>query len=349
MGTRLVDGVVALAVLLSGLALVLLFARPFLWPPTPAAVPTSPPSASASAVPEGQPPVGLFELRGRLAFSGPCLGIEVTAESYPSAPGETGSARVVWWTPTAIDPGNPAACASRSSDLNETTATLEPATDGDDPSAPVVGYSVTFAVPVFEESSPSPVELVILLGRSTNAQLQALVISPEGSPGVVFDRVDAIDPPFEPRPSATPTVVVPPMGIFLLQGTIADDGPCLVVELGAPSYPVDVAADGVARIRSWEPANRDPEDPARCLMRRSDVLETEAAVIATRDASGAVTAYDVSFSLPPAGDAAPLQIRFSFDPAQRTPDRLVAALLDPDTGAALSFDRVDAIDPPPAP
>jgi hypothetical protein len=349
MGTRLVDGVVALAVLLSGVALVLLFARPFLWPPTPAAVPTSPPSASASAVPEGQPPIGLFELRGRLAFSGPCLGIELTAESYPSAPGETGSARVVWWTPTAIDPGNPAACASRSSDLNETTATLEPATDGDDPSAPVVGYSVTFAVPVFEDSSPSPVELVILLGRSTNAQLQALVISPEGSPGVVFDRVTSIDPPFEPRPSATPTAVLPPMGIFLLQGTLDAQGPCVVVELDSASYPMSVGVDGFAAVRTWRPANRDPEDSARCLMRRSEVAETEAAVVAVRDASGSVTAYEVSFSLPPAGDAAPLQVRFSFDPAEQTPDRLVAALLDPATGAALSFDRVDAIDPPPAP
>jgi hypothetical protein len=349
MGSRIVDGLVALAVLLSAAALVLLFARPFLWPPTPAAVPTSPPSPSASAVPEGQPPVGLFELRGRLAFSGPCLGIELTAESYPSAPEETGSARVVWWTPTAIDAGNPAACASRSSDLNETTATLEPATDGDDPTAPVVGYSVTFAVPVFEESAPSTAELVILLNRSTNAQLQALVISPEGSPGVVFDRVDAIAPPFEARPSAAPTVVVPPMGIFLLQGTIADDGPCLVVELGFPSYPVGVGAEGVAGVRSWEPANRDPEDPARCLMRRSDVVDTEAAVIPTRDAFGAVTAYEVGFSLPPVGDGAPLQVRFSFDPAVQALDQLVAALLEPATGAALSFDRVDAIDPPPAP
>lgn len=348
MGTRLVDGGVAVAVLLSGVALVLLFARPFLWPPIPAAVPTLPPSASASAAP-GDPPVGLFELRGRLAFSGPCLGVELTAGSYPSAPGQTGSARVVWWTPTAIDPGNPAACASRSSDLNETTATLEPAADGDDPAAPVIGYSVTFSVPVFEESSPSPAELVILLSRSSSAQLQALVISPEGSPGVVFDRVTTIDPPFEARPSATPVVVVPPMGTFLLQGPLDAEGPCLVVELGAPSYPVSPGADGVARVRSWEPANRDPEDPARCLTRRSEVTETEASVLATRDESGAVTSYEVAFSIPPAGNAAARQVRFSFDPAEATPDRLVAALLDPDAGASLTFDRVDAIDPPPAP
>lgn len=348
MASRILEFAVALAALASAVLLGAMLAAPFLpQPSAPVAFAAiSSPSASAEAT-AGEPPIGLFQVRGRLAFSGPCMGLVLSDASYPPD-GSAGSARVTWWTPTAVDPGNPQGCATRAGDLNEVAASVTPVVDEDEPEADPRGYSVQFRVPLFETDPASRVEIVILLSRSTPDQLQALVLSPEGSPGLVLERVESIDPPFEPRPSATPIAVVPPDGLFLHQGPVGGDGPCLVLELGESSYPVDVSAVGTARVRSWEPANRDPNDPARCLTRRGEIHEAEASVVASVDPRTGAVAYEVSFSVAGAGSEASEPMLISFDGVQR-PDQLRATLVERGGSSGLVFDRIDEIDPPLAP
>lgn len=350
MTSRILEVGVALAALASAVLLGLMLAAPFLPQLSPSVAPVATPSPSASAVAPGvQAPIGLFQVRGRLAFSGPCMGLDLTEASYP-VDGSAGSARVTWWTPTAVDPGNPQGCATRASDLNQVAATVTPVVDEDEPAADPRGYSVQFRVPLFETDPASRVEIVILLSRSTADQLQALVLSPEGSPGLVLERVESIDPPFEPRPSATPIAVVPPNGLFLLQGPLAGDGPCLVLDLGEDAYPADRGAVGTARVRTWEPANDDPNDFARCLARRGEIHEAEAPVVASVDPQTGAVAYEVSFSVAAAGSEASEPMLISFDAVQR-PDQLRATLVEPggERVFQLVFDRVDEIDPPLAP
>lgn len=347
MGSRIVDAIVAVAVLLSGAALVVLFARPFLWPPAPVALPSAAPASSMDDGSTDGPLIGLYQLRGRLSFNGVCLGLELDDDAAPTDEG-AGSARVLWWLPTAIDFGNPAACGSRAGELNAVTAGVEPAVDEAQGGEEVVGYSVRFALPAVDASPAARFELLILLNRSTPDALQVLVLSPQGSPGLVFDRVAAIDPPFEPRPSATPTVLIPPVGIFLLRGTLEADGPCLVVELDSAAYPVDADAVGTARVRSWMPGGNDPDDPARCLTRLGEIDESDAVVTATGDplAPGGVS-FTLTFALPlPGADGRTVGLEFLAD---QPPDLLHATLTASDSSVALVFDRVDAIDPPLAP
>lgn len=336
-------GVAAAAVLSAGLLAVML-ASP--WLPRPAEVALVLPSAtsSAEASPEVAPaPTGLFRVRGRLAFGGPCIGIELTEESYP-ADDETGSARVLWWTPTAVDGGNPLACDTRAGDLGEVAATIEPRASDDEPDGPPIGYTARFRVPVFEDGPPTNVEILILTERSSGDTLQALVLSPEGSPGLVLDRVAEIDPPFEPRPSEPVIGVLPPDGIFLLQGPLAGDAPCLVLELDERSYPAE-AAEGTAGIRSWEPASGDADDPAQCLRRSGEIHEGEGAVALVADPASGSTAYVVTFTVP-LRSGTEQTFAVSFEAAQPNPDQLQATMVDPQAGRGLVFDRVDSIDPP---
>lgn len=312
--------------------------RPFCVGPSDSAAPS--PTADD---PTNELPVGVLQLRGRLMFSGPCFGIELTEASYPVRSEDQESATVIWWQPTAVDPGNPSACASRSGELGEVRAAVRALPDEDDPDASPIGYAIEFRVPMEIETNGN-VEIAIILDRSTADHLQALVIRPTGVPGLSFDRVDAIDPPFEARPSAPPVAVLPPTGIYLLRYPLGSDGPCVVIELGPPSYPLEPSTEGSARIRSWEPWARDAEGTAQCLTRRGEIHEAEGTVVAVQDSGDVVIAYHVIFPAMLGGAVQTMEISFDLD--QPRPGRLEATAIEPADVGRLDFDRVDSIDPP---
>lgn len=342
MGGRLVEAITGLAVLASAAILVVMLAAPLLVPA--AAVPS--PEASPSPSDRSEvPPLGQFILNGPLNFGDLCLGMVLEPRAYPVAAGARGAATVLWWQSSIGDSGNPAACQSRAGDLHAEEAVVERIPDDDDPDGAPIGYTLLFHLPG-PTGGERDMEIALLTAQSTPDRIQALDMSTSGS-GLLFLRTDEIDPPFEPGPSTTATAVVPPNGFFLLRGSLDADGPCLVLELGAPSYPVAPNAEGVARVRSWEPAVRDNEDPAHCLTRRGEIHETEASVVASDDR----LAFEARFSVPGAdGETAELVV-ITFDAAQPSPDQLSAVLVQPNAGRSLVFDRVDAIDPPlvPAP
>ncbi len=347
MGDRLVHGVVALAVLASTGLIGLLLAAPFL--PAPAAAVPSPsatPEAAPSSAP-GIPPLGLFALRGALS-SGPCIALELEPQSYPVAEGAPeGTATVLWWSRGMTG------CDTRSGDVTSVAASVTPVADEDEPEGPPVGYAVRFSIPAGADGGGDAprvsVELTILARQSTQTLIQAVEASSGTGGGLVFDRVDSVDPDLAPIPSQAPAAVGP-NGLFVLAGRLGSDGPCLVLELGPESYPTGPeATTGSATIRSWEPASPDPADPAQCLRRAGEVQEVTASVIAVAaadDPNGPPLAFAVSFPLPAPGGEAPQDVEIHIPLATATRDGLEATVIVPDGVEPLSFYRVDSIDPP---
>jgi hypothetical protein len=332
---------VALATLLSLGMLGLLLAAPILPQPTAELAPTPSPTPGQSEAPEEeQPPLGLYLLRGAFSF-GPCLGMELTPPSYPVSDGAgTGVATVLWWERGMTG------CDTRTGEVEEVEATVERLPVEED-SDETVGYAVAFRLPV-EAGAAAQVQLTILAARSTQELLQAVDTSGVGGQGLVFDRVEVIDPPLDPVPTPTP-VALQPNGLYLLRGPFGADGPCLVLELGVPSYPVDRNATGTARTRWWERAVADPDNPAECLSRRGDVHVVPASVVAIRDSTGTLTDYAIGFSVPLSSGGAPEDVEIHVVVGDSSREQLHVVAVRPETGPLMVFDRVDSIDPPLAP
>ena len=239
-------------------------------------------------------------------------------------------------------------CDTRTGEVEEVEATVERLPVESD-SEETVGYAVAFALPV-RAGAAAQVTLTILAARSTQDLLQVVDISGVGGQGLVFDRVEVIDPPLDPLPSPTP-VALEPIGLYLLRGPFDGDGPCLVLELGESSYPADPAGTGTASVRWWERAVADPGNPAECLSRSGDVREVPASVVARRDSTGTLTDYAVSFSVPLSGSGAPEDLEINVVVGDSTREQLHAVPVRPEGGSRMVFDRVDSIDPPlvPAP
>lgn len=348
MGSRVLHGTVALAVVASTGLIGLLLGAPFL--PGQA---TSAPSPSTTAAPSatvapGMPPIGLFELRGMMS-SGHCIALELEPQSYPVSPDAPGgTATILWWAPGMTG------CDTRSTEVTSEPATVTPVDDEDEPEEAPTGYAVRFSMPADARAgSAAPslsAELTILARQSTQALIQAVETMPVSGTGLVLDRVESVGPELMPVPSPTP-VTTGPNGVFLLRGRLGPDGPCLVLELGQPSYPSDGV--GQARIRTWQPATPDPSDPAQCLRRAGAVEESDGTIMAVGgadDPAGLPIGYVVSFQLALPGAAAQaVELHIPLETA--TPDALEATVLAPRGIGPLAFDRVDSIDPPlgPAP
>ena len=345
-GRSLLEIGVAIAAALSAGVLAVMLASP--WLPQSADAPLPPPSASApeaSPTPAGdQPPIGLYLLRGPFSF-GPCLGLELTAESYPVADDAEGTATVLWWQRGMTG------CDARTGEVQEVGASVARELAEDD--GHLIGYSVDFVLPLDIESEQTvPAQITILAAQSTDDLLQALETS-EGASGfgLVLDRVPAIDPALNPLPSTAPEAFMP-NGLFLLAGPFGGDGPCLVLELGEASYPADPTVEGSGRVRWWERAVADPDDPAACLRRSGDIHEAEASVIvAQRDERDLPAAYAVHLALPLTGGDEPQAVDLLVLVDESTPEQLHAAVVQPSDLPPLVLDRVDSIDPPlvPAP
>ena len=332
---------VALATLLSLGMLGLLLAAPILPQPT-AELPPSPSSTPAQPDIAGEelPPLGLYLLRGAFSF-GPCLGMELTPPSYPVGDGAgTGVATVFWWERGMTG------CDTRTGEVEEVEATVErlPVQDA---SEETVGYAVAFHLPV-DAGAAAQVQLTILAARSTQDLLQVVDTSGVGGQGLVFDRVEAIDPPLDPLPSPA-AVALQPIGLYLLRGPLTDDGPCLVLELNQPAYPVDPNATGSARVRWWVRAGADPGNPVECLSRQGDVREVAASVATVRDSDGTAIAYSISFSIPVPVTGPTQDVEISVLIGDSTREQLRAAAGTPADIPEMLFDRVDSIDPPLAP
>ena len=338
---NLLEAGVALATLLSIGMLALLLAAPILTPPTAAVAPAplSTPGPTRSAEDE-QPPLGLYLLRGAFSF-GPCLGIELTPPSYPVGDGAgTGVATVFWWQRGMTG------CDARTGDVEEVEATVERLAVEDD-SEETLGYAVAFGLPA-SAGAATRVELTILAARSTQELLQAVDTSGVGGQGLVFDRVEVIDPPLDPLPSQTP-VALQPTGLYLLRGPFDGDGPCLVLELGEASYPDDPNAAGSAGIRWWGRAVADPDNPAECLSRAGDVHEGSASVASVQDSNGTAIAYSVTFSIPVPTTGPMQEVEISVLLGESTREQLRAAGVRPADAPEMVLDRVDSIEPPLAP
>lgn len=350
MGSRLVEAGVALAAVLSAVMLALLLAAPWVMPATairtlPEVTPRPSPSAEADI-----PPMGLFLMRTAFSF-GPCLAIELTPPSYPVADGAEGTATVLVWQRGMTG------CDSRSGDMESRTGTTHVVPDATDPDAPPVGYTVEFSAPLFDnsfaggETTTIQASLTILARQSTAQLLQAVEDAPGTGQGYVLDLVPAVDPPLNPLPTPVP-LTSGPVGLYLLAGPLRVDGPCLVLDLDDAAYPTAPAAEGLGAVRWWEPGIADPSDPARCLYRAGDVQEVPATVVALHDGddpAAAVIGHAIRFTVPTAVGGAPQPIEVRIGDTRDNPDQLDARLVTPEGEADLRFDRVDAIDPPPAP
>lgn len=331
---------VAIAAALSAGVLAVMLASP--WLPQAADAPPPPPSASSPAPSptpaEDQPPIGLYLLRGPFSF-GPCLGLELTAESYPVAEAAEGTATVLWWQRGMTG------CDARTGEVQQVTASV--ARDLAEDDGHLIGYAIDFILPLDgdPEGQSVPAQITILAAQSTSDLLQALETSAGSSGfGLVLDRVPAINPVLNPLPSTAPTALEP-MGLYLLEGRL-QQGPCLVLELGAQSYPNDPNLEGAANVRWWDGAAPSAGVP-ECLGRSGDIHEGVATVrVAQQDEGGIPVAYGVSFTLPPnaPGGAQEVGIVVLLDAS--TPDRLEARVVSGEAGSDLVFDRVDSIDPP---
>jgi hypothetical protein len=355
MSVRPAEGIAGLGIVASAGILAAMLAAPWLVAegPGPSVAPDPSATASgpgASASPGlALPPLGSFQLDTPLDFGRICLGIELAAGAYPVAPGARGTATVSWWESSIIDSGHPDACATRAGELEVEEAVVERIPDEDDPDGPPIGYSLLFHLPG-PTGAVRDMELALLTAQSTPDRLQALDMTTSGS-GLVFERVSAIDPPFVPAPSASPTPVAWPDGLFLLRGPLAADGPCLVLEMTAPPPPAAPGAVGTASIRWWDPGGEDPADPAFCLSRIGDV-QVGPAQISTMlegDDPAGIVGFDIHFVLPVEPGAAPQDVLVSVPVDQVTPDQLVGTAGWGDGPQAVAFDRVDSIDPPLAP
>ena len=346
MGARLLEiGVVIVTALSAGL-LALLLAAPLM--PQPSGFPPLPsvsPGPSDSGVPEPDlPPMGLFLMRNAFSF-GACLAIELEPRSYPVAEGTEGSATVLWWQRGMTG------CDGRTGEVESLEARTHVVPDSTDPSAPPVGYTLEFSLPLFDnlgpiaDDAPVDVSLTILTRQSTDTVLQAIEEAPGSGQGYVLDRVPAVDPPLNPLPTPVPAAGGP-IGLYLLRGPFTSEGPCLVIELGELSYPGDPPATGSATVRWWEPGRNDPTDPTVCLGRNGPVSEGTASLVRFTDESDTTTGFNVAFEVTTPSRDAELSIELFILLAESTEDLIVALVLTPDGVAPVSLDRVDEIDPP---
>lgn len=337
---------VAVATALSVGLLAVMLASPWLPQASDAPIPQAPETPAApSATPGGeQPPIGIYLLRGPFSF-GPCLALELSAESYPVAEGAEGTATVLWWQRGMTG------CDARTGEVREVRASV--ARDVADDDGHLIGYAVDFLLPLDPESEQTVAsQITILAAQSTDDLLQALDTGAGSSGfGLVLDRVPAVNPTLNPLPSTAPQAFRP-TGLFLLQGPFGGDGPCLVLELTDASYPADPGVEGTALVRWWERAVPDPNDPAQCLRRAGDIQEVEASVIVTvRDENDLPAAYGVHLVLPLSGGDQPQDLDLVIEPEDSTIEQLHATVVRPSDVPPLVFDRVDSIDPPlgPAP
>lgn len=343
MGSRILAVAVILGTVLSAVLLGVMLAAPLISRPTalrPLPIATLTPAPSE--VPEELPPLGTYLLRGPYAF-GPCLGLELAPPSYPVGEdaGE-GVATVLWWQRGI------SGCDARTGEVHEVQASVERLPREDAPDE-TLGYAVRFELPVSAEVG-TRVELTILAARSTQDLLQVVDTGGGGGQGLVFDRVEAIDPLNDPLPSATPVAALRPMGLYLLQGPLlSPDGPCIVVELDEASYPADPGVPGTATVRWWGRGGDDPEDPAACLTRSGEVSTVPATISTAFGPTGAVESYAVTFSVPLASGATPDDVEIDIELHISAEDVLRGTVVRPTGPTVVGFDRVDSIDPPPAP
>lgn len=339
-GRSVLEVGVAVAAALSLALLAVMLASP--WLPQ-AAVADAPLPSAASIAPSAtpgadQPPMGLYLLRGPFSF-GPCLAIELSAESYPLAEDADGTATVHWWQRGMTG------CDARTGEVNEVGASV--ARDLAEDDGHLIGYAVDFVLPLDADSEQTvAAQITILAAQSTDELLQALETSAGSSGfGLVLDRVPAVNPTLNPLPSATPQAFEP-SGLFLLQGPLGTDGPCLVLELGEPSYPDDPTIEGTAGVRWWERAAADPGNPAECLTRRGDVHEETASVVVTVRANDLPAIYGVHFTLPLTAGGDPRDVDLNILLNESSLEQLHATAVQPAGVPPLVFDRVDSIDPP---
>lgn len=344
---RVVEGLVALGVLASAGILGWMLVAPFLPEPTgtaPTSTPTPSPVVSAPADTEaGTPPLGTFKLRGRLGVQGRCLGLELGPQAYPVAAEVEGTATVLAWSSPVADSANPQACDGRAGDLHALEAAVTAVADEDDRSGPLVGYSLSFRLPSQGGFGPSDQEIVILLAQSSAEIIQALDMTTSGG-GLVFERVEEIDPPLVAVPSAAPAAALP-SALFLLRGPLDGDGPCLVLDTGPQT---DLGAERTGSVRWWQPGNPDLTDAAACLTRIGEVQTGVAEIVLVTVEVGpasAATSYAIRFSLPGA-DGQEQEVVLDAPSDLITADSLTAFDVEADDRRALTFDRVDAIDPP---
>ena len=159
-------------------------------------IPTAPPSLIG--------PVGTYLLRGPFDGDGPCLVLELAEMSYPAEPGTEGSATVRWWERGTPDPGSPTECLTRRGEVSTAPATVAAVPDGGDPGSGSVTHTMRFPVGGVAPDGPASMEIEIVLEPRTPDLLRATVTAPEGVEPLAFDRVDSIDPPLGPEPSASP-------------------------------------------------------------------------------------------------------------------------------------------------
>jgi hypothetical protein len=336
-----------LATIASAILLALMLAAPLLPQPATGSTPRSvAPTPSASTQP--LLPLGLFLQRGPVSFgSGPCMAVELTPQSYPVAT-DAGTATVLWWDRGIFDPGNPETCASRAGDLHAVDAAVVAVHQDDAPTGRLIGYGVSFPITI-EFAGPVNFNFTILLSRSTPDLIQAVVTNPQGTPGLVFDKVDVVDPPLASQSPAPSQAATASIGLYLLEGPFTTEGACLAVELTPDSYSVFPGALGVATIRWWERGGADLEDPTVCLSRIGDVHEVVASMAAVAGAE--VPTYVVRFFAPLPGSDGSDAIEFSILADESDHDRLTALRNAPSGTERLIFYRVDSLDPPlvPAP
>jgi hypothetical protein len=338
-GRGLLEIGVAVATALSVGLLGLMLASP--WLPQAADAPSPQafePSGAPSATPEGeQPPIGLYLLRGAFSF-GPCLAIELSAESYPVAEDAEGSATVLWWQRGMTG------CDARTGEIHEVSAAV--ASDLAEDDGHLIGYALDFVLPLDVESEQRvAAQITILAAQSTADLLQALDTSAGSSGfGLVLDRVAAVDPSLNPLPSAEPTALEP-MGLYLLEDRLPH-GPCLLLELGPQSYPNNPNLEGAANVRWWDGAAPSAGVP-ECLGRSGEIDGRVATVrVAQQSERGIPVAYAVIFTLPPNAPGGAQDAGFVILLDASTLDRLEATMVSGPVSSNLVFNRVDSIDPP---
>ena len=149
-----------------------------------------------SAPPTALQPVGSYLLEGRLS-RGPCLALELGAESYPSDSTLEGTANVRWWDGASPSAGAPE-CFGRTGDIHESAATVRVAQR--DGNGIPIAYAVIFTLPPNAPGGSQEATFVILPDETMPDRLEATVVSGQVSSDLVFDRVDSIDPPLVPAP-----------------------------------------------------------------------------------------------------------------------------------------------------
>ena len=156
----------------------------------------------STPVPVAGGPTGVFLLRGPFTAEGACLALELTSDSYPTDTAASGPATIHWWEAAGQDVNDPALCYSRIGEMHEADATVMAITDGGDPSAVPTHYVVRFSAPL-PGADAQGIEFSIVAETSNRDQLRAVGVVPERPAPLVFDRVDELNPPLTPSPSAS--------------------------------------------------------------------------------------------------------------------------------------------------